>query len=110
MAKTLIAQFVEIADQLSIWKFYPTGKDRGVLAVNLMDWCEGRIERARWLLGQVDLFDEYPGPLTLSQMIRDHFKPTGPLAKYETPDRDKPEPISKSVLSLLPADVRRKLQ
>jgi len=110
MAKTLNAQFREIADQLAIWKHYPTGKDRDDLAINLMDWCEGRIERGKWLVGQVDLFNEYPGPATLCAMIRDRFKPTGPLAKYEKIDPDKPEPISKSVLSLLPADVRRKLQ
>lgn len=108
--KALITQFVEVADGLAIWKLYPSGKDRGVLAVNLMEWCDSKIERARWLLEQVDQFDEYPGPKTLSTMIRDHFKPTGPLAKYESIDPEKPEPISKSVLSLLPEDVRKKLQ
>lgn len=101
--ETFIEEFIEIADALAIWKFYPSGKDRGMLAVALMDWCDGKIERARWLLEQAKQFDEYPGPATLSGMIRDQFTPTGPLAKYE------PEPVPESVLRLLPRKVRERL-
>lgn len=80
-------EFLQIVDQLAIWKFFPAGKERGTLAVKLADWCRGDIKRARWLLEQADQFDEYPGPATLSQMIKNKFEPSGALALYSLGDR-----------------------
>jgi|SRR5579872_1473961 len=71
--------FVQVVDQLAIWKHFPTGKERGILAAKLAEWCEDRIERAEWLASHVDDFDEYPGPATLRKMICDQFRPSGPL-------------------------------
>ncbi len=79
MAKT----FLEAVNELvATWKFAPQGPDRGVLAVKLAQWCEGQIERAEWLIGRSDEFDEYPGPATLRQMVRDKFSPAGTLAPF----------------------------
>lgn len=79
MART----FVEITDALvGTWKFAPTGKDRGTLALKLAEWCRDKTERAEWLLTAVDEFDEYPGPATLRKLIKDKFEPSGPLAPY----------------------------
>lgn len=75
-------EFLQIVDELAIWKFFPSGKERGTLAIKLAEWCDGKVERARWLLTRVDDFDEYPGPATLRAMVKDKFQPSGALAPY----------------------------
>jgi hypothetical protein len=77
--------FMELVDQLSVWKFFPEGATRGHLAKKIADWCGGRIERGKYLLTKIDDFDEYPGPMTIRQLLVDRFEPTGPLARYEIP-------------------------
>ncbi len=84
--------FLQVVDQLAIWKFLPAGRDRAVLSMKLEEWCDGKLDRAKWLTTQVDLFDEYPGPATLRKMIKDKFQPAGALATFESSGAP-PQPV-----------------
>lgn len=79
-----IEEALEIIEELSVLKFFPSGSSaRGKLATMLDKWCGGDIKQARWLLDSgIDGMDEYPGPETLRKLIADKFKPAGPMAPY----------------------------
>lgn len=70
-----IAESMKIIDELSVLKFFPTlPAARAALAGKLIEWCDGKLERARWLADQVDTISEYPGPQKLAEMVRGKFR------------------------------------
>lgn len=75
--------FLQITNELAIWKFFPAGNDRAALALKIAEWCRDKPERGEYLLTKVDDFDEYPGPATIRKLVKDKFEPAGALSPYQ---------------------------
>lgn len=90
-----IEEALEIIEELSVLKFFPSGSSaRGKLATMLDKWCGGDIKQARWLLDSgIDGMDEYPGPETLRKLIADKFRPAGPMAPYSLDTNQESPPV-----------------
>jgi len=87
-----LKESLQIIDEISILKFFPGSPvARATLAQKLIEWCDGDLKRAVWLSEKgIAGMDEYPGPSTLRQLIRDKFNPSGCLAPYSL-ERPMPE-------------------
>lgn len=78
---------MHVIQELSMLKKFPVAPAaQAALAERLMQWCEGDMERARWLVDVgIQGLDEYPGPESLRKIIVNREPANKPNCRSDYP-------------------------